>query len=373
MTTPTERRKISTIPGAVLGVVVAGSLALVSCGADGTSGTDNASDAGRGDERGAGQVVFTDAEAKEAVPSFTATDWVSYGDQVAVVRVAAEHERPDPESGDDTESQSGEESGSGEEYLPRTVDLRVTQHVWERSDAPALPDSLTVTVDGWEVKDGVRVRVGTPDASRLEVGHDYVISFARYSDGVWSPLGSGGVLPYDDGRVGQGEFEGDTVTVGAYRSALERRLVSGEEPPVAYRTVGKAAAGVGKVLRSAKPDPTAAAHFDLDAPARHQKVTGATTEPADTFCSVAAPLAVSEDSRYTPDELASVLTDLTDLTGPAADDVTALRAYAASLDAGTEADAGKGSADDSARKTSIRAIEKECGIDVGELRPTANG
>jgi hypothetical protein len=196
-----------------------------------------------------------------------------------------------------------------------------------------------------------------------------VISFARYSDGVWSPLGSGGALPYDNGRIGRGEYEGETVTVDAYRSALERRLVSGEERPVGYRTVGKPVADVGKLLRGTRPDPRAAAHFDLDAPARYQKVTGTTTEPADTFCSVSAPLAVSEDSRYTPDELASVLTDLAGLTGPAAADVKALRTYAASLGA----DADKGSADDSARETSIRAIEKECGIDVGELRPTTSG
>jgi hypothetical protein len=330
------------IAGAVLGAALAGSLALVPFGDDAPRPRDT------------GQEIVL-ADAKEAVPSRTATDWVSYGDQVAVVRVAAEHERHD--AVDET----------GEEYLARTVDLRVEERVWARPGAPALPDTLSVTADGWEVKGGTRVPVGAQDASRLEVGHDYVISFARFSDGAWAPLGSGGVLPYDNGRVGEGEFEGETVTVDAYRSAWERQLVAGGEEPLAFRAAGKPAAGVGAVLRSTAPDATAARYFGLDAAARYEKVTGA-AEPADTFCSVAAPLAVSEESRYTPDELASVLTDLAELAPEGGQD---LHAYAASLEKLPEPSERRQlpKGGDTARKASITAIERECGIDVGDLLP----
>ncbi|MFD9316589.1 hypothetical protein ACFWDQ_02575 [Streptomyces sp. NPDC060053] len=93
------------------------------------------------------------------------------------------------------------------------------------------------------------------------------------------------------------------------------------------------------------------------------------SEPADTFCSVAAPLAVSEDSRHTPDELASVLTDLAGLAGLAGQDASALRAYATSLEAGADAGASA-PVDDTARKASVTRIERECGTDVGDLLPT---
>ncbi|MFD7936209.1 hypothetical protein ACFV4T_17045 [Streptomyces sp. NPDC059755] len=345
----TTRTKIT---GAVLGAAVAGALALVPLTDDGSGGeADSSADSSN--------VVLGTAE-KEAVPSFTATDWVSYGDQVAVVRVTAEHERRD------TDTDTDEEAGTEEDYLSRTVDLQVEELVWARSDAPALPPTVSVTADGWQLKDGTKKELGSPDSSRLEVGHDYVITFARFSDGTWSPLGSGGVLPYDHGRIGEGEFQGETGTADAYRSTWEERLIPGDEQPMAFRTAGKPATGVQGILRSTTPDATAARYFGLDPAARYQKVAGA-SEPADTFCSVAAPLAVSEDSRHTPDELASVLTDLADLAGPAGKDTSALRRYARSLEAGSGTSA---SVDDTARKASVARIEQECGTEVGELLPT---
>ncbi|MFI5795439.1 hypothetical protein [Streptomyces sp. NPDC051677] len=239
----TTRTKIT---GVVLGAAVAGALALVPL-------TDDGPDPGPGpgpghDTAGAGaggNVVLGESE-KEAVPSFTATDWVSHGDQVAVVRVTAERELRDASRAD-----TGDDSG--EDYLARTVDLRVGQRLWARSGAPALPVTVSVTADGWQLKDGAKREVGSRASSRLEVGHDYVVAFGHFSDGAWAPLGSGAVLPCDGGRIGDGEFQGETVTVDAYRSALEQRLVPGDEEPVAYRAVGKPAAGVQGILRGAKP------------------------------------------------------------------------------------------------------------------------
>ncbi|GGQ80996.1 hypothetical protein Saso_45240 [Streptomyces asoensis] len=345
----TTRTKIA---GAVLGTVVAGALAFVPLTDDGS-----AADGGGGS---GGSLAAGPAE-KEAVPSFTATDWVSYGDQVAVVRVTAEHELREPDEDADTDTAG---AGAGEDYLARTVDLQVKERVWARSGAPALPSALSFTADGWQVKDGARKELGSPDSSRLEVGHEYVITLARFSGGVWAPLGSGGVLPYDHGRVGEGEFRGETVTSDAYRSAWEARAVPGDEAPVASRTAGKPSSAVREVLRGARPDATAARYPGLDPVARYRKAAGGGSEPAETFCSVAAPLAVSEDSRYTPQELAAVLGDLAALAGR---DAASLRAYAASLTAGDETPAA---VDDAARAASVTGIERECGTDVGELLPT---
>ncbi|MEV5351621.1 hypothetical protein ACIPM2_17140 [Streptomyces sp. NPDC086081] len=333
----TKRMKLT---GAVLGAAVAGAIALVPVLAEDGRQRDAISEDGAA------------ADSKEALPSYTATDWVSYGDHVAVVRVSAEHE----ESG-----LTQEEAEAGEGYVARSIDLRVKERVWARSGVPALPDALSVVADGWELDGDQRTPLAPQDASRLEVGHDYVIAFARFPDDKWAPVGSGGILPYDNGRIGQGEFRGKTVTVAAYRAAQERRLIAGEEKPVAFRTAGSPATALGGLLKKTPPDTTAARYFDLDAIARYQKVAGETEPPADTFCSVASPLAVSEANRYTSDELASVLTDLAGMTDEGA---SSLRAYAASLQSGDGT-----SADSASRKASITRIEQECGIDVGDLLP----
>ncbi|MEH0576315.1 MULTISPECIES: hypothetical protein [Streptomyces] len=244
----TTRTKIT---GVVLGAAVAGALVLVPLTDDGPG-----PDTGHDSAAAGGNVVLGESE-KEAVPSFTATDWVSHGDQVAVVRVTAEHERPETSSADSSadsgDGSDGSGDGSDEDYLSRTVDLRVEQRLWTRAGAPALPAAVSVTADGWQLKDGAKREVGSRDSSRLEVGHDYVVAFGHFSDGVWAPLGSGAVLPCDGGRIGEGEFQGETVTADAYRSALRQRLIPGDEEPVAYRAAGKPAAGVQGILRGAKP------------------------------------------------------------------------------------------------------------------------
>lgn len=94
--------------------------------------------------------------------------------------------------------------------LSWTVDLRVGQRVWARSGAGS----------------GVAGLLASGGRPRLR-GH--VRPLLRRD---WAPLGSGGVLPYDGGRIGEGEFRGETVmgfvlTVDAHRSALEQRLVPG--------------------------------------------------------------------------------------------------------------------------------------------------
>ncbi|MBG0853090.1 hypothetical protein I2W78_14835 [Streptomyces spinoverrucosus] len=339
----TTRTKIT---GVALGAALAGSAALVPFTAD--TGADNA---GR-----PGEVVL--AESKDAVPSTTATDWISYGDHAAVVRVTAEHEG----------SADSEEVAAGEGYLSRTVDLQVKERVWSRSGAAALPTTLTIVADGWEFKGDTKSRVGSHDASRLEVGHDYLVSLAGFSDGEWSTLGTGGILPYDDSQVGQGEFEGETVTATAYRSTLQARLVTGNEQPLAYRSVGKSAADVKTFLTSATPNATAAQNYNLDAVARARlvaKAAQAAAAAADTFCRVAAPLATDEGSKYTSDELSDIVGDLAGMADTPLN-AAILRAYSAQLRSSTDTTTWNES---KVRLTSIARIESECGIEVGSLLP----
>lgn len=332
--------KGAKIAGAVLGAALVGSAVLIPFAYDSQA-------------REARSDVLL-AESLYAVPAESATDWVSYGDQTAVVTVEAEH----------AGTATAEETESGEAYLSRTVDLRVKERVWARSGAAALPDTLSIPVNGWQLKDGVRLRVGSHDSSRLEVGHDYVIVFAHFSDGDWSPLGAGGILPYDEGQVGQGEYQGAPLSVAAYQAEVEQQVVPGAEEPVSYRTAGKSATSVKSLLQSTTPDPKAAQHFDLDATDRYREVAGVVPEPPDTFCSVAAPLAVSEASKHTVDELGDVIEDLSTLGSYAA-----LHVYEAQLRLSDEP-GGPDLTKSEARLQSITKIEADCGIEVGDLLPT---
>ncbi|MGC3000161.1 hypothetical protein ACPF8X_17790 [Streptomyces sp. G35A] len=338
----TTRTKIT---GIVLGAALTATAVLVPL-----------TDTRRDDHAGRGAAVVL-GESKDAVPSVTATDWVSYGDQAAVVHVTAEHEI----------AADGEEIAAGEGYLARTVDLEVKERVWTRSGAPSLPDTLSVIADGWSFKGETKTRVGSHDTPRLEVGHDYLISLAHFSDGEWSPLGTGGILPYDNSQVGQGEFQGDATTTTAYRTAMQARLVSGDEEPLAYRSAGKAAAMVRTFLTSATPDATAAQNYHLNAVARARfvaKAAAAAAAAADTFCRVAAPLAVEAGSTYTPDELKDVLTDLGGMTDEPTT-AAALSLYVARLGTGDPANW----TDAKFRLAAVARIEHECGIDVGSLLP----
>lgn len=333
------RRKIA---GAVLGATLAAAATAALVPSVPTGDGVRAGRAGQTD----GLII---AESKDGIPSATATDWVSYGDQAAVVHVTAEHEG----------AADSEEIEAGEGYLSRTVDLEVKERVWSRSGATALPASLTIVADGWSFKGDSKTRVGSAEASRLEVGHDYLVSLAHYADGEWATIGTGGILPYDNSEVGQGEYEGSTVTSAAYRAAMQAKLVTGAEEPLAYRASTKAAASVKSFLTSATPDATAAQNYSLDAAARAKLVSKAAAAAAaatDTLCRVAAPLATDAAGTYTPSEMADVLTDLSGLWDSPAKAV--LVAYAGQLNA--SADPAKWTL----RASAAGRLERECSLEL---------
>lgn len=167
-------------------------------------------------------------------PSTTASDWVTYGDVVAVVKVTGER-RGEP-------SEDALKVGKGE--VPRTVTFAVQDVVWERPGVKALPTSLEHPALGWRFEDGnvkdARALVAD-DRPSLRRGHTYVVAFAWQEercyegDGViparWVGLGAGSSIPLADGVLGAGEFAGedrDLETARADAQKLPEGSVAGE-------------------------------------------------------------------------------------------------------------------------------------------------
>ncbi|WP_051732735.1 hypothetical protein [Kitasatospora phosalacinea] len=270
------------------------------------------------------------ADAKERLPSDTAQDWVSYGDHTVVAKVTAET----------ADTPSAEEQASGEGYVSRTVTLAVQQTLWDRSGAPALPAGLTLTVDGWAFTGSTRTPLST-EGSRLEVGHTYLLTLARFASGEWAPIGGGARLPYDNSTVGNGEYEGTAVTPDSLMKIAASGPNSTNADPgsgadasadtapatVLDKVVGQGGTSVAALLTGTAPDPVAQQNFALDPVARRAAVVG-TTAPQDTYCSLAAPLDRSAGSVLTRAELGSLLQELAGkATGSAAGYATTLAAY----------------------------------------------
>ncbi|MFF8830740.1 hypothetical protein [Streptomyces sp. NPDC015131] len=292
--------------------------------------------------------------AKESLPSHTPEDWVSYGDHVAVVRVTSETAAP----------ASAEEQEAGEGYLSRDVTMEVTDVLWSRAQAPALPGTVTTTVDGWSFKGDVRTPIAREGAARLEPGHSYVIALARFGNGEWSRIGTGAAMPYDSAKVGKGELEGDVIDVAAFRATASEEAASIADPTVEELTAGKSAQAVTQVLATAEPDPVAEDHFDLDPVARYAKAEGAGKAPT-PYCAAAEPFDAASGGTLSAEELAAYLEVLVPSeTGPVAADFTVMIAWFKG-DTALEQEAG------AAAPRVAERIKEQCGFTVRPLVPDA--
>lgn len=184
----------------------------------------------------------------EVAASQTLDDWVSTADAVVVARAGDEHRHEPPRS----ESERGSESS----LIGRSVTLTVAEVLWASPELPQrVPDELSLQAYGWaRSADGTESEAAPAGRSRLEVGHHYVLALiwkpAECGDDEpvparWSAIGSGGILPADQGVIGVGEFEG---TVG---SASNSPKVVG--PPLAHTYAGARAADLAKDLSSTIP------------------------------------------------------------------------------------------------------------------------
>ncbi|MEU2726024.1 hypothetical protein [Streptomyces smyrnaeus] len=200
------------------------------------------------------------AEAKDRMPSQTASDWVTYADHVVTVTAVSEEKIPPAAS----------EIERGEGLIGRKVRLKVDRTLWSRPGAakPA-PEAWTDEASGWAFhgnRDNSK-KFATEDRPRIEVGHSYIIAIAwqgaRCSPGDtpepahWVGLGEGSVVPYDNNTVGEGEMEGRKV------SAPQPLTADGTVPPTAKledAMAGKTADDLAAAIKAAKPEDKKTAH-----------------------------------------------------------------------------------------------------------------
>ncbi|MFC6704402.1 hypothetical protein [Flexivirga alba] len=190
----------------------------------------------------------------DRLPNETAADWTTYADYIAVVTISAERELPPTDT----------ELGQGQGMILRSVTLDVGNVLWSKTSAPRdLPAKFEQTAIGWKFGNGDvndRQELGITDASRMEVGHTYIMALewtdARCSPGDkvpagWRGLGAASTLPYDDEIVGQGEMEGTVQAATQARTTLSSAPMDGT---VYALTVGKSAYAVQNLLNSSKPE-----------------------------------------------------------------------------------------------------------------------
>jgi len=184
------------------------------------------------------EVVVRVGSGLETHASSTARDWVSTADVAVVAKVTAEQRGSSSSTGD----------GTGDQFVERSVTLTVTRKLWERPGAPNLTQgqSVEVTAAGWVAhSDGSMSRLASSGRPRLEVGHTYVVALlagqceSREAEPTaWSMLGSDGVIPADDDKIGFGESEGRLVAGDINQTtpdSLERQLLGAAPETLADR------------------------------------------------------------------------------------------------------------------------------------------
>ncbi|MFS3127321.1 hypothetical protein ACLM5J_02845 [Nocardioides sp. Bht2] len=154
-------------------------------------------------------------DAMEAYPSRTFEDWRAHADAVVLAEVVSER-RVEPL-----------EDATAPKRFPvsRKIAIKVSDVYWERPGANP-PAEFEMEAFGWmTLENDEEVPMVAPDASRLEVGHRYLLAVhdieraTRAGDVVrWTVLGSGGALPAD-AQIGVGELEARKVAAPEQRSA----------------------------------------------------------------------------------------------------------------------------------------------------------
>ncbi|MFJ8510169.1 hypothetical protein [Streptomyces avermitilis] len=244
-TSPWSVRRPAVLAGLACG------LAAVTAGAMALSGAF-----GSGPDSGPRGPV--EAEALSAFPLENTTDWVSYGDHVAVIHVDNEKISPVPDK--------AKEHGEG--HVDRTGRVIIDKVLYNRSGSPELPSSFTTQLAGLWWEDGV----GTQEfnfrgTSRLESGHSYIAVLVWDEDVQgFEAAALGGVLPFDKGTVGLGEIDGKT------RQSLPP---ANEVEGMAKEFNGSDLSEIEEALKQAKPYPAAAANPTLPAEQRYEKVVEA--------------------------------------------------------------------------------------------------
>jgi hypothetical protein len=193
---------------------------------------------------GGGVVGDMVSEGDGMVPTETLGDWVSYGDQLAVVTVV--HETPLKLPPD--------WKGSGG-VIPREVTLRIDRALWHRPHAPSVGGLIRFYSYGWMMDDDQHAdsdiyREVPAYGPRLEVGKRYLAMLVRLR-GEWTVYTEAVML-----------LDGDRVTNDGV----------GDEPVEGARALkGKAVDEAAAIVAGTPPDPVAAAYGHLSPRLRYAK------------------------------------------------------------------------------------------------------
>ncbi len=192
-------------------------------------------------------------QLSDRYPSYTAQDWVTYSDAVALVEVTKEQR----------EAPSEDDVQLGEGTVPRTVTLQVIDILWSAPEGTPLPQTVKYEALGWAFHSG-NTESGAPlvslDRPRFESGQQYLVALdwederCYEGDGVipgsWRGLGANSALPVTDGVIGVGEFGGqqrDLARAEEYAASLL------EENSVAEAVTGEGPDDVRKLLAATEP------------------------------------------------------------------------------------------------------------------------
>lgn len=193
---------------------------------------------GSGDERSA--VV---AHAEPRWPDSTLRDWVSYADQVSVVRVISES-RIDPPS---------DVIERGEGYVGRRITIEVESTIWGRG-FHEVNGRVTMLAPGWAMHDSKEYPFVPAGGSRGEVGHRYLAPLVLTDEGDWTIFSFSGLFPLFDDRIS------------------EDRRAGTAEGQIAKQIVGLTVPSVTEMLAKTDADPLAVKYGILSPDARVEAV-----------------------------------------------------------------------------------------------------
>lgn len=195
---------------------------------------------GRGDGARSDDRVPSMMGAKR-VPDESLTDWVSYGDHLALVTVTGDRMLPvDPATRE-----------TGEGIVGREIDVRIDRMLWSRDQAPRLPEVVSFNDVPYAYEHGKTTPMTFNGTSGYQPRERYLMLLTCFVDGCGA---IGPRLPYDGSKV---QLTADDRTDPWGRSIGDR---TPEE--------------IGVLLRRTEPYPKAKEAAALDAEARYAAVRG---------------------------------------------------------------------------------------------------
>lgn len=175
----------------------------------------------------------------------TLEDWVSYSDHIVIADVTDEKRL-----GLDNE----EDRRNGEGLVGRQLTIEIIDSLYRRTGSLELPPVVSFGHTGWRLKDGKEIPMGVMGATRMEVGHRYLIPLTYWlrQEGGWGFMTSTGSIEIVDGRI---------------------ETIGGEGRPAALAIGGLTPDEARDVFAKVEPHPAAAAHPDLPADERYDLVS----------------------------------------------------------------------------------------------------